>query len=72
MARCSWRNYPDGTTGCCLPDGHETDGVTHCPHPLWRLTTEPRVIVRRDDGRNVACVRVLNTRLDPDATRDPV
>ena len=69
MARCSWRNYPDGTTGCCLEAPH--DGW-HCPHPLWDLTPEPRVIVRRDDGRNVACVRVLNTRIEDGATRGPL
>ena len=59
MARCSWRNYPDGTTGCCLETPH--DPFIHCAHPLWDLTANPREIVRRDDGRNVACVRPLNT-----------
>ena len=56
MARCSWKNYPDGTTGCCLTADH--DGW-HDPHPLWELTPRPREIVRRTDGRLVACVREL-------------
>lgn len=73
MARCGWRTEGD-SVGCCLPPDHETtDGVTHCPHPGWKLTPRPREIVRRDDGRLVACVRVLNTVLEPEtATRDPL
>ncbi len=72
MDRCGWDN-DGGSVGCCLPDGHGDVGVVHCPHVLGELTPVPRELVRRSDGRNVACVRVLNTRLDPaEATRDPL
>jgi hypothetical protein len=70
--RCAWQNYPDGSTGCCLDSEHEAAGVTHCPHILGELTSIPRELIRRSDGRNVACVRVLNTRIGDGATRDPL
>jgi hypothetical protein len=72
MDRCGWSNYPDGSVGCCLDAGHEALGVTHCPHPHGDLTLTPRHLIRRTDGRNAACVRVLNTRLADFATRDPL
>lgn len=69
MDRCGWTANPDGGVGCCLDAGHQAFDVTHCPHTAGELTSIPRELIRRSDGRNVACVRELNTYIADGATR---